>query len=166
MRGLDRLLPNNDIIVDSPVTLGKLYLERGPSSFDITSQPGGSITFNNNGAGALISIANDNRAELSSDLILLATDPLSLKHLGTQIFTLSSRITGSGGIVSNYGGPATATLPEAGIIRIAGNAATSDYTGGFWIRGAPGSDTSLDRGARQIRIGARWHFLRRRLRYR
>lgn len=151
VRGLDRLLPNNLIIVDSPVTLGKLFIERGPSTFDITSQAGGAITFDNGGAGAQISVANDNRAVLSSDINLLATDPLALRHLGTQIFTLSSRISGDGGIVSNYAGPGTTTNPDAGIIRFAGNAASSDYTGGFRLSGATGSTTS-QKTAREIRI--------------
>ncbi|HZF14706.1 MAG TPA: autotransporter-associated beta strand repeat-containing protein, partial [Steroidobacteraceae bacterium] len=152
VRALDSKLPNNVIIVDAPVTLGKLLIERGPSTFEIKSQGSGVITFDNNAADAQISVANDNGAVLSSDIFLPATKTLALRHLGTQIFTLASKISGGGGIVSNYAGPGTATLPDAGIIRFDGNAAGSDYTGGFWLRGSPGNNVALDRGAREIRI--------------
>jgi hypothetical protein len=83
-----------------------------------------------------------------------ASDPLALQHAGKQVLTLSGKVSGSGGIVSDYAGPGTTGNFDAGIIRLAGDVGTSDYTGGFWVKGAPGNNPALDRGARELRIAA------------
>ncbi|RRJ95652.1 PEP-CTERM sorting domain-containing protein [Opitutaceae bacterium TAV4] len=153
IRDLDGLLNNNQIIVDQNVTIGKLRIEsNGAQAFSITSNNNATITFGNHGDGAQLTVTGDNSTTIAANLILQADDTLALNHIGKKILTLSGKITGDGGIVSDYAGPASDTQPQTGIIRFAGNTGASTYTSGFWFTGAVGEDTSLARKARKIII--------------
>ncbi len=153
VRDLDGLLGSNILKVDTAVRIGKLLIEsNGSQQFSIVSQNGGTITFDNLGIAPRINVTGNNVAEIAVGIQLLAGKPLEVVHTGTNAFTLSGKISGSGGIVSDYAGPASISQPNAGVIRFAGNVGSSDYTGGFWLKGATGTDTAVTRGARLIVI--------------
>ncbi|MDR0353491.1 MAG: autotransporter-associated beta strand repeat-containing protein, partial [Opitutaceae bacterium] len=125
VRDVDGLLNGNTVMLDADATVGKLSLESGNAQiFTIDGANGRALTFDNNGARAVLDNSGNHRATISAGLHL-ASD-LDVFTTTADALYLNGAISGSGGI----------WFGSIGILGFGGASGASDYTGGFHLVGS------------------------------